>query len=302
MAVNKVELKQLKYFMHVAELGSYTRAAEVIDVAQPVLSRQIRQLEIELRQNLLIRHGRGVVLTDAGKTLLQHVNVIMDQIDQAYEDLSLSDGKLSGHITIGLPPTVAKLIAIDLVRAFKERLPLANLTIEEGLTVHIEENLGLGRMDIGLLNNPNFSPNIDTKLIVEEELYLIAKKGVFSPEQECIDLEDLANISLIMPTLPNPFRILVQAQLAEIGLKPKIDWEINSVGTIVKLVNEGVGCAVLSKYCLALVKNGDDMMAVRIRNPSLVNRLYVGYSAKRSTTRLQKETLKLLAEICQNYF
>lgn len=297
-----MELKQLKYFMHVAELGSYTRAAEVIDVAQPVLSRQIRQLEIELRQNLLIRHGRGVVLTDAGRTLLEHVNVIMDQIDQAYEDLSVSDGKLSGHITIGLPPTVAKLIAIDLVRAFKERLPLANLTIEEGLTVHIEENLGLGRVDIGLLNNPTFSPNIDTRLIVEEELYLIAQKGAFPQEQEVIDLKDLVNISLIMPTLPNPFRVLVQAQLAEIGLKPKIDWEINSVGTIVKLVNEGVGCAVLSKYCLALVKNGDDMMAVRIQNPSLVNRLYVGYSAKRSTTRLQKETLKLLEEICQKYF
>ena len=161
--MNTVELKQLKYFMHVAELGSYTRAAEVIDVAQPVLSRQIRQLEIELRQNLLIRHGRGVVLTDSGRTLLKHVNIIMDQIDEAYEDLSLSDGKLAGHITIGLPPTVAKLIAIDLVRAFKQRLPLAHLTIEEGLTVHIEENLGLGRMDIGLLNNPTFSPNIDTK-------------------------------------------------------------------------------------------------------------------------------------------
>ena len=105
--MNTVELKQLKYFMHVAELGSYTRAAEVIDVAQPVLSRQIRQLEIELRQNLLIRHGRGVVLTDSGRTLLKHVNIIMDQIDEAYEDLSLSDGKLAGHITIGLPPTVA---------------------------------------------------------------------------------------------------------------------------------------------------------------------------------------------------
>lgn len=300
--MNTVELKQLKYFMHVAELGSYTRAAEVIDVAQPVLSRQIRQLEIELRQNLLIRHGRGVVLTDSGRTLLKHVNIIMDQIDEAYEDLSLSDGKLAGHITIGLPPTVAKLIAIDLVRAFKQRLPLAHLTIEEGLTVHIEENLGLGRMDIGLLNNPTFSPNIDTKLIIEEELYLIAKKGYFPHQPECMDLKELAAIPLIMPTLPNPFRVLVQAQMAEIGLKPQIDWEINSVGTIVKLVNEGVGCAVLSKYCLGLVKDGDNMEAIRIQNPALVNRLYVGYSAKRATTRLQKEMLQLVEEMCQRYF
>ena len=297
-----MELKQLKYFMHVAELGSYTRAAEVIDVAQPTMSRQIRQLEIELRQNLLIRHGRGVVLTDSGRTLLKHVNIIMDQIDQAYEDLSLSGGKLAGHITIGLPPTVSKLIAIDLVRAFKERLPLAHLTIEEGLTVHIEENLGLGRMDIGLLNNPTFSPSIDTKLIIEEELYLIAKHGHFPSDTTSIALKDVAAIPLIMPTLPNPFRVLVQAQLAEMGLKPKIDWEINSVGTIVKLVNEGVGCAVLSKYCLALGKDCDQMTAIRIESPALINRLYVGYSAKRATTRLQNEVLKLIEEVCRQYF
>ena len=156
--MNTVELKQLKYFMHVAELGSYTRAAEVIDVAQPVLSRQIRQLEIELRQNLLIRHGRGVVLTDSGRTLLKHVNIIMDQIDEAYEDLSLSDGKLAGHITIGLPPTVAKLIAIDLVRAFKQRLPLAHLTIEEGLTVHIEETWVWGAWTSVCSTTPLFHP------------------------------------------------------------------------------------------------------------------------------------------------
>ena len=100
-----MDLKQLKYFTQVAELGSYTRAAEVTHVAQPVLSRQIRKLETKLHQNLLIRHGRGVVLTDAGRTLLAHSRIILQQLEQAQEDLSLSEGKLTGHINLGLPPT-----------------------------------------------------------------------------------------------------------------------------------------------------------------------------------------------------
>lgn len=84
-----MDLKQLLYFTHVAELGSYTRAAELIDVAQPVLSRQIRKLEIELRQNLLIRHGRGVILTDAGRVLLKHSRLILQQLEQEMLKLNL---------------------------------------------------------------------------------------------------------------------------------------------------------------------------------------------------------------------
>src|SRR5690625_7264949 len=81
-----MDLKQLKYFTKVAELGSYTRAAEVLNVAQPVLSRQIRRLETELHQNLFIRHGRGVTLSDAGHTLLEHSRLILQQLTQAEED------------------------------------------------------------------------------------------------------------------------------------------------------------------------------------------------------------------------
>lgn len=103
-----MDLKQLKYFMHVAELGSYTRAADFLGVAQPLLSRQIRLLETELRHNLLNRHGRGVSLTDSGRILLDHCRVIQHRRRCHQEDLSASSSKLTGHITLGLPPTVAR--------------------------------------------------------------------------------------------------------------------------------------------------------------------------------------------------
>ena len=78
-----MDLKQLEYFRHVAELGSFTRAASFLSVVQPALSRQVRQLEVELGQNLFDRNGRGVVLTDAGSRLLEHTRGILMQVGRA---------------------------------------------------------------------------------------------------------------------------------------------------------------------------------------------------------------------------
>ncbi|MFN4065519.1 MAG: LysR family transcriptional regulator, partial [Parazoarcus communis] len=99
-----MDLKQLEYFVRVAEMGSFTRASIALDIAQPALSRQIRLLEVELRQNLLIRNGRGVTTTEAGKLLLEHARGVLHQIERAKEELSRIRGALSGRVAVGLPP------------------------------------------------------------------------------------------------------------------------------------------------------------------------------------------------------
>lgn len=297
-----MDIKQLKYFTHVAEMGSYTRAAEVIDVTQPVLSRQIRQLEIELRQTLLIRHGRGVVLTDAGQILLKHSRIILQQLELAYEDLSLSEGKLSGHVFLGIPPTLAKLISVDVIKAFEKYLPDANLTIVEALTVNIEESINLGRIDIGLLHNPLASQNIENKLLIEEELYLICHSNNPLAQNDYISLHDLENVPLIMPSISNTFRMLLEREMLKINMKPKIAWEIDSIDIIMKLVAEDMGSAILSQYALTIVKQDSLFKAIPITSPKLINRLYLAVSSKRMTTRLHHKVIKLLTDICIQRF
>ncbi|HZF84528.1 MAG TPA: LysR family transcriptional regulator, partial [Burkholderiaceae bacterium] len=99
-----MDLKQLEYFVRVAELGSFTRASQALDVAQPALSRQVRLLEVELRQNLLVRNGRGVTLTDAGALLLEHGRGILHQVARAQEELAGARGGLAGRGALGRPP------------------------------------------------------------------------------------------------------------------------------------------------------------------------------------------------------
>src|SRR5271165_82955 len=103
-----MQLKQLEYFRHVAELGSFTRAATFLSVVQPALSRQVRQLEIELGQTLFKRNGRGVNLTDAGARLIEHTRGIRTQVGRARQELDEERNGDSGHITLGLPPTLGR--------------------------------------------------------------------------------------------------------------------------------------------------------------------------------------------------
>jgi LysR family nitrogen assimilation transcriptional regulator len=102
-----MDLKQLEYFVHVAEMGSFTRAAAYLQVAQPALSRQVRSLEVELRQPLLDRNGRGVTLTEAGKRLLAHARGILQQVQRARDDLEDQRGAATGRLAIACRPASA---------------------------------------------------------------------------------------------------------------------------------------------------------------------------------------------------
>ncbi|RYF37343.1 MAG: LysR family transcriptional regulator, partial [Comamonadaceae bacterium] len=172
-----MDLKQLEYFVRVAELGSFTRAAVALDVAQPALSRQVRLLEVELRQNLLTRNGRGAAPTEAGKLLLEHGRGILHQVERAREELGRVRGALAGRVAIGLPPSVAKVMAVPLIRELRLRMPDASLSISEGLSVGMHESLANGRLDIALLYNAIPAPDIELTPLLEEQLFLVQRRG-----------------------------------------------------------------------------------------------------------------------------
>ena len=133
-----MDLKQLDYFVRVAELGGFTRAAAALGIAQPALSRQVRLLEVELRQNLLARDGRGAVPTEAGRLLLAHARGILHQVERAREELGRVRGALAGRVAIGLPTSLARLLTVPLTRAFRRQMPDATLSISEGLSVAMQ--------------------------------------------------------------------------------------------------------------------------------------------------------------------
>ncbi len=295
-----MDLKQLEYFVRVAELGSFTRASAALDVAQPALSRQVRLLEVELRQNLLVRNGRGAVPTEAGKLLLEHGRGILHQVERAREELGRVRGALAGRVVVGLPPSIARLMAVPLIHAFRREMPEASLSITEALSSAMHESLLSGRLDIALLYNPSPSPEIELTPLLEEDLYLVQARpgrGRGRPHAAPgLTLRELAQTPLVIPSRPNAIRMQVEAELARHGLRPTIAMEIDGVAAILELVAEGAGSAVLSANA---VKASGRPEAFRLRptgKPPLRSRLAMAVSSQRPTTLTQKATLDLLRQ------
>ena len=230
-----MDLKQLESFVRVAELGSFTRAAIALGVQQPLLSRHVRQLEVELRQNLLDRNGRGVTLTEAGRVLLEHARGILHQVEVAQEDLGAVRGALGGRVSIGLPPSLSRLITVPLCQAFKHKLPGAQLTLTEGFSLQMYESLRSGRLDMAVLYNPSMSPELESAPLHEESLMLIAspqaaqQQGVKS--KAALSLEQLAHLPLILPSQPNAFRLLIESEMLAIQQRPKVVLEVDGPRT-----------------------------------------------------------------------
>jgi LysR family transcriptional regulator, nitrogen assimilation regulatory protein len=297
-----VDLKQLEYFVRVAELGSFTRAATALDVAQPALSRQVRLLEVELRQNLLTRNGRGATPTEAGKLLLEHGRGILHQVERAREELGRVRGALAGRVAVGLPPSVAKVLAVPLIREFRKRMPDASLSISEGLSAGMHESLASGRLDIALLYNTSAAPDIELTPLLEENLFLVQRhtgKSAPPARPRPVSLREVAGIPLVIPSRPNAIRMLVETEMASLGCHPTVALEIDGVAAILDLVEDGAGSAVLSRNALATSARPQAFVLRPIGSPSLRSKLALAMSSQRPATLTQKAMLQLIRETAQ---
>ena len=299
-----MDLKQLEYFVRVAELGSFTRAAQALNIAQPALSRQVRLLEVELRQNLLVRNGRGATPTQAGQLLLEHGRGILHQVERAREELGRVRSGLSGRVALGLPPSVARMLTVPLTRAFRQRMPEAQLSISEGLSTAMQENLQNGRLDIAVLYNPNQVPGIEHTPLVQEELLLVQPRppGLQEdPPPPPISLQEVATLPLVIPTRPNAIRMHVESEMAAIGCRPQIALEIDGVSAILDLVADGAGYAILSRNAVMRSVRPSAFAVRQLSEPALHIQLTTAISSLRPTTLTQQATLALITEVARQW-
>ncbi len=294
-----MDLKQIDTFVRVAELGSFTRAAVALRVAQPALSRQVRALEVELRQPLFERNGRGVTLTPAGALLLAHGRGILQQVQRARQELEEQRGAAAGVLSLGLPPSLSRQLAAPLVEAFRERFPRAQLSVVEGLSTYMLEWLVQGRVDAAVVYNAVPTPAVDLQPVLQEPLYLVSARAVQGPLRGApVALAELARHELVIPSRPHAIRMQLETAMAEAGLKPRVGLEVDSVPAMLDLVQRHALHAVLS---LNAVQGSGSEAALQARpvrladGQALKTTLYIATSAQRPRGPLLDQALALLA-------
>jgi LysR family transcriptional regulator, nitrogen assimilation regulatory protein len=299
--MGSMDFKQIAYFVQVAELGSFTRAASVLRVAQPALSRQVRALEVELRQTLFDRNGRGVSLTDAGKRLLAHGRGILQQVQRAQQDMEDERGAPLGALALGLPPSVSRILTAPLVQAFRSQFPKATLTMVEGLSTYLLDWLAQGRIDAAVVYNATATAAIDLLPVLNEPLFLVSARkpgDPIKPKGSVVSLAEVARRELVIPSRPHSIRMLLETRLAGAGLKAQVALEIESVPAILDLVERNALHAVLGWNALAGRQKSFVARPIRVAagQPALAASLSIATSAQRPRGALLEQGTTLLKQ------
>jgi LysR family nitrogen assimilation transcriptional regulator len=290
-----MNLDQLATFVRVAEHGSFSKAALVLGVAQPSLSRQVRALETELHEALLLRHGRGVQLTEAGRELLEHCHAILHLVTQAKDGLAARRDEPVGQITVAMTPTLARQHTLPLIRAFRDEMPKARLAVIEGFSAHITEWLISGRADLGLVYNPEPLPALDIHPLREGRLFLVSPLS--EAPKGAVTVLQLARFPLVMPERGHTFRKLMESTAAMAGVQLRVEWEVSSVPVILDLVRAGLGHAALGEDAI-LPSQGLERLAVTpIVRPEVRFTLCLVTPAQRRATLLRHRTAALLEKL-----
>ncbi len=289
-----MDLHQLEYFVAAIKHGSISRAAAVLNLAQPSVSRQISLLEEELGQRLMDRTGRGVTPTKAGEMLLSHARVMLSSASQALSDLKEMHAEPVGNVVVGLPNRVATHLAAPLIREFRNRLPYALLSVVEGLSLSLRDGMIAGRIDLGLMFDPAPTPLLSYEPLMRESMMLVAPKSYKLPE--LVSLAALSDFPLVLPGTHNPIRNLVDAALVPRKIKLNVVAEVGAVLTALSVVEQGLACSILPDSSRHLNIHTNIQWAP-IGPPAIRNLMVLAMPRARPANRLIMETAKLLREL-----
>jgi LysR family nitrogen assimilation transcriptional regulator len=240
-----MDFRQLRTFSCVAELGSLSKASDTLRVAQPALSRQIKLLEHELRAELFTRNGRGMVLTEAGRLLLERTAGIVRQIDQIRDDIQSSGGQPSGRVVLGLVPTVSCVLSARLARRTVENYPGISLCIVESYSGHLTEWLHRGEMDLAVIYGPSIDLHLTVHGLGRDPVVAVGPRGSGLTQKKQVDIGWLLRQRLVLPSHSHGLRALIEHAAAKKKLKLDVQLEADSFRVLTSLVEEGLGYTLL---------------------------------------------------------
>lgn len=245
-----MELHQLRYVCAVAETGSFSRAAERCQIAQPSLSQQVLKLEEELGGRLFDRLGRSIRLTESGRAFLPHAQAILGQVDAARASVASDHADVRGKVTLGAIPTVAPYLVPRYTVAFTERFPDARLRIVEETTPILLSGLRDLSIDFALLALPLRHKDLDLRPIRTEPLLAALPEKHPLASNDSLSLAELRGEPLLMLRDGHCFRDLSLAFCRSANVNPKIAFESGQFSSILGMVAAGVGLSLVPEMAI----------------------------------------------------
>jgi len=273
-------LRQLAYFVAVAEEGQFTRAAIRVSVAQPAISVQIRRLERELGESLLHRDQRGVTLTAAGEAFIPHARAALAAVERARDTIASMRGLLNGRLRIGMSRPVDYRLA-ETLGEFHRAHPAIEITLTEQHNEPLLQALSNGDLDAAVLGigGTPLPPQIHTRVISAEPLVLGVRRDHPLGHRTAITLDQLRDEQMITLTHGSGLRALLDDACREVGFTPRVTGETGELAALAELAAEGLGVAILPRSAAVLA----DLAIIELSRPLLQRRTALAWNQATTT-------------------
>jgi LysR family transcriptional activator of glutamate synthase operon len=291
-----LELRQLVYFVKVAQKQHMTKAAQELHVAQSAVSRQIRLLEEEMQVELFMHKGRNVQLTAAGKLFLQRAVHILSDLDKAVLELQeFADPEL-GEIRLGFPHSLGLNLVPQVVSKFRAIHPQVKFSFEQGTYTQLLQQLLDGKTDLALISPlPDNHPQVTGKLLLTEELFAILPMHHPLSKQRAISLSQLKDDSFILFREGHSLRSIVWDSCLNSGFTPNISFEGEETDTIRGLVAAGMGVSLLPETALA-TSGTLETAKVNVRQPNITRTIGLIHLKNRQIPRVSQYFQKFILQ------
>jgi LysR family transcriptional regulator, hydrogen peroxide-inducible genes activator len=293
-----MEVHQLRYFCAVAETGSFTRAAEREQVAQPSLSQQIMKLEEELGVRLFDRLGRSVRLTDLGQIFLPRARAILMELRSAKEEVAEKQSSVSGPLCVGVIPTIAPYYLPTRVAEFLHRYPRAGITVVEDVTVRLVDRLRAGLVDLAIMALPARGHDLECFELRTERLFAILPKNHVLAKKRHVHLKELRQDPFLLLREDHCFRETAIEVCKQARVMPQVVFESGQFSSILAMVGAGLGISIVPEMAL---EHRADCCSVLIADERASRTIGVATLKGRFLSRVQRAFLTQLQTESQGH-
>ncbi len=292
-----LDLRLLRQFVTIVECKSVSRAALRLNIAQPALSRQIRRLEDELGTNLLIRHRRGVTVTDAGLVLAEQAGLMLAQEQRLLEAVLHGTGTAAGPLAIGMPAALGSVLLPRALRELLARYPRVEPYVVEGLSGQLTEALTTGRVDIAVMNNAAASDEIEVLPFIISRMFLVTParpEPSWPVPAEPVRLRDAAKLPMLLASASHTLRKTIDSAFAAHHLHVRPVIEVDSLTLLKAMVASGLGCTLLNYYAVAPEVERGTLRAIPLKGSGIPWRLDIAVARRRAGSLAVRAFAELL--------
>lgn len=265
-------LQQLITFCRVVEAGSFTRAAELLNLTQPAVTRQVAALEAEFGEPLLDRQGRHFRLTRAGEIVYAHARRAVALVDSARRQVEALNHPEQGQVSIACVTTTGLFTLPGLLAAFTRQYPAVRVRVWSGKIAAVMDRVLDGESDLGLVTMPVTHPRLESVPLFQDRVVLVASPARAADLPQPLTLLDLAGLEMIAYQAPSRFRTLIEAQLESVGIYPQVAMEFDSHEAVKTMVLLGYGVAMVPESTVRSELEAGTLVELRVEGLPAMHR------------------------------